>query len=72
MVITFDDLLRDELVWNKEPVMVVLEDDEGNNHYSEIKRLEFHYEAIDYCYKILWIEPMYDEVNKKPLFTDTL
>jgi hypothetical protein len=46
--------------------MIRTEDEEGNGEYTEIKRLEFHYEAIDNCYKVSWLEPMYDEENKQP------
>jgi hypothetical protein len=65
-IITVEELLRDEWVWNKELVMIRTEDEEGNGEYSEIKRLEFQYEALDNCYKVEWIEPMYDHENKKP------
>lgn len=60
-MITISDLLYHEIVWNKE--LVVVEIDEIK---STIKRLEFHYDAIENNYKVNYLEPMYDKNSKKP------
>jgi hypothetical protein len=57
MKITVTQLLREELIWNKELVQIWFEDDDGNIDRSEIKRLEFQYDAIDNEWLVSWIEP---------------
>ncbi len=61
MKLTVSDLLYKEIIWNKEQVKI-----EKDEIISEMKRLEFHYEAIDNDYIISWIEPMYCEETKTP------
>jgi hypothetical protein len=58
-MLTVSKLLRDEIVWNKELVVI-----EVDNVRSEMKRLEFHYDAIDNDYEVSWIEALYDEKSK--------
>jgi len=57
-------LYKEEIIWNKE--MIKIEKDEN---ISEMKRLEFHYEAIENDYIVTWIEPMYCEESKVPYLT---
>lgn len=59
--LTITHLLYKEIIWNKEKVVI-----ERNGTKSEMKRLEFQYEAIDKDYIIHWIEPMYDKETDTP------
>lgn len=54
MGLTITKLLYGGLVWNKEKVVI-----SHNEKESEMKRLEFQYEAIDKDYKVTFIEPKY-------------
>jgi len=61
LILTITDLLYKDLLWNKEKVMIRI-----NEKDSKIVRLEFQYDAIDDDYKIDWMEPMYCEETKTP------
>jgi hypothetical protein len=61
MTVTINNLLNGELVWKKEKVKIRYNDQE-----SEMKRLEFQYEAIDNNYEVYLIEPMYDKETATP------
>lgn len=63
MELTVADLLYKGLIWNKEKVQIKLELEDGTFSESEIKRLEFQYDAIDNDYIVSFIEPEYDEVD---------
>lgn len=52
--LTISKLLYGEIIWNKEMVVI-----NHNGKKSEMKRLEFQYDAIDNDYKVLSIEPQY-------------
>lgn len=59
MKLTIPDLLHNEIIWNKEQVVIIYNDEK-----SEMKRLEFHYDAIDNSYRVVEIEPNYDKVTQ--------
>lgn len=57
MKITVSQLLHEEYIWNKELVQINFENKDGSIQCSEIKRLEFQYQAIDNDYVVWFIEP---------------
>lgn len=61
MKLTITQLLYGEFIWNKEKVVIV-----RNDNYSDMKRLEFQYEAIDNDYIVYFIEAHYDKETDTP------
>jgi hypothetical protein len=56
MTLTVAQLLYQEIVWNKQKVVI-----DYNGKLSKCDRLEFQYEAIDNDYKVYCIEPVYNK-----------
>lgn len=61
MELTLTKLLYGEFIWNKEQVVIELDE-----QCSEMKRLEFHYDALDKDYRVTSIEPKYCEETHTP------
>lgn len=52
---TLNDLVVKELIWNKEKILVITDDENGKWLYSKVDRIEFlMYDFEDY--KIDWFE----------------